>query len=67
MSARTATQAMAAILVVVAFVVGLAWLLDDLMPPDARDWTAEPIEDDEQTEGDMPSCEIQQPEPRPRK
>ena len=49
MSARTATQAMAAILVVVAFVVGLAWLLD------------------EQTEGDMPSCEIQQPEPWPRK
>ena len=45
MSARTATQAMAAILVVVAFVVGLAWLLDDLMP----------------------SCEIQQPEPWPRK
>ena len=67
MSARTATQAMAAILVVVAFVVGLDWLLDDLMPPDARDWTAEPIEDDEQTEGDMPSCEIQQPEPWPRK
>lgn len=67
MSARTATQAMAEILVVVAFVVGLAWLLDDLMPPDARDWTAEPIEDDEQTEGDMPSCEIQQPEPWPRK
>ena len=67
MSARTATQAMAAILVVVAFVVGLAWLLDDLMPPDARARTAEPIEDDEQTEGDMPSCEIQQPEPWPRK
>ena len=67
MSARTATQAMAEILVVVAFVVGLAWLLDDLMPPDARDWTAGALEDDEQTEGDMPSCEIQQPEPWPRK
>ena len=29
--------------------------------------TAEPIEDDEQTEGDMPSCEIQPSEPWPRK
>lgn len=60
-------ERLAEILVVIAFVVGLAWLLDDLMPPDARDWTSEPLEDDEKTEGDKPSCEIQPPEPWPRK
>ena len=29
--------------------------------------TSEPLEDDKQTEGDKPSCEIQPPEPWPRK
>lgn len=60
-------ERIAEILVVIAFVVGLAWLLDDLMPPEARDWTSEPLEDDEKTEGDKPSCEIQPTEPWPRK
>lgn len=37
-----------------AFVFGLAWILDDLVPQEMRDWSTEDLEDDEPSKGDAP-------------
>lgn len=45
---------LASIALLVIGVSGLAWILDDLAPHEMRDWSSEPIEEAETTEGERP-------------
>lgn len=45
---------LASVVFLVAFVLGMAWLFEDLAPHELRDWSTEPIEDAEPTEGERP-------------